>query len=384
MNFYFAPMEGVTGYCFRTAYQAAFPGLDRFYTPFLSANDTFQFTHREERDVAPEHNLGMRVVPQIITNNAEMFVWAIREMAKLGYTEVNLNAGCPSGTVVAKGKGAGLLRDPDRLDEFLDQTFELLEKEGICYDVADAPEVPLFVKMPSAEILDSKYAEASEASRDEMNEAAETLASEEGDGAIRPKPVKTADGRTHVCISVKTRIGGWEPDEAGELIRVYNRYPLKDLIVHPRVQKQIYRGEVHLDVFRQFVEASKHHLVYNGDIVTVADYERITRMFPEIDSIMIGRGLLTNPALVREIRGGAAATLEELKAFHEQLLENYMTEMQSERNTLFKMKEYWNWLSQSFEGSDRCMKEIRKADTIVRYRAAVRNLLANCPLKGEV
>ena len=319
MNFYFAPMEGVTGYCFRTAYNAAFPGLDRFYTPFLSANDTFQFTHREERDVAPEHNLGMRVVPQIITNNAEMFVWAIREMAKRGYTEVNLNAGCPSGTVVAKGKGAGLLRDPDRLDEFLDQTFELLEKEGISTN-----------------------------------------------------------------ISVKTRIGGWEPDEAGELIRVYNRYPLQDLIVHPRVQKQIYRGEVHLDVFRQFVEESKQHLVYNGDIVTVADYERITHMFPSIDSIMIGRGLLTNPALVRQIRGGAAATLDELKAFHEQLLGNYMTEMQSERNTLFKMKEYWNWLSQSFEGSDRYMKEIRKADTIVRYRAAVRNLLANCPLKGEV
>ena len=213
---------------------------------------------------------------------------------------------------------------------------------------------------------------------------AEALASEAGDGEITPKPVKTADGRTHVCISVKTRIGGWEPDEAGELIRVYNRYPLKDLIVHPRVQKQIYRGEVHLDVFRQFVEESKHHLVYNGDIVTVADYERITRMFPSIDSIMIGRGLLTNPALVRQIRGGAAATLEELKAFHEQLLENYMTEMQSERNTLFKMKEYWNWLSQSFEGSERYMKEIRKADSIVRYRAAVRNLLANCPLKGEV
>ena len=384
MKFYFAPMEGVTGYCFRNAYAAAFPGMDRFYTPFLSANDTFQFTHREERDVAPEHNAGLQLVPQIITNHSEMFAFAIQEMAKRGYTEVNLNAGCPSGTVVAKGKGAGLLRDPDRLDEFLEGTFELLEKEGICYDIVDAPEVPLFVKMSPAEALDSKYAEASEASRDEMNEAAETLASEEGDGAIRPKPVKTADGRTHVCLSVKTRIGGWEPDEAGELIRVYNRYPLKDLIVHPRVQKQIYRGEVYLDVFRQFVEASKQHLVYNGDIVTVADYEQITHMFPSIDSIMIGRGLLTNPALVRQIRGGAAATLEELKAFHEQLLENYMTEMQSERNTLFKMKEYWNWLSQSFEGSERYMKEIRKADSLVRYRAAVRNLLANCPLKGEV
>ncbi len=350
MNFYFAPMEGVTGYCFRTAYDAAFPGLDRFYTPFLSANDTFQFTHREERDVAPEHNPGMRVVPQIITNNAEMFVWAIKKMAELGYTEVNLNAGCPSGTVVAKGKGAGLLRDPDRLDDFLENTFALLEKEGICYDTATAPDIPIF----------------------SSDMASETVHHD------------TTNVKMHVCISIKTRIGGWEPDEAGELIRIYNRYPLKDLIVHPRVQKQVYRGDVHLDVFQKFVEECRHHLVYNGDIVTVSDYERITKMFPSIDSIMIGRGLLTNPALVREIKDGAPATLDELKAFHEQLLENYQTEMQNERNTLFKMKEYWNWLSQSFEDGERYMKEIRKADTIVRYRSAVRNLMASCRLKEHL
>lgn len=318
MKFYFAPMEGVTGYCFRNAYVTAFPGIDRFYTPFLSANDTFQFTHREERDVAPENNVGMEVVPQIITNHAEMFVWAIEEMVALGYTEVNLNAGCPSGTVVAKGKGAGLLRDPAKLDAFLEESFELLHRRGL-------------------------------------------------DQQVR--------------ISVKTRIGAWEPSEAAELIRVYNRYPLSDLIVHPRVQKQIYRGEVHLDVFRRFVEESKHHLVYNGDIVHVEDYERIRKLFPSVDCIMIGRGLLMDPALVREIRGGAGATLQELRCFHETLLTNYQREMQSDRNTLFKMKEYWNWLSQSFEGGEHYMKEIRKADTIVRYRAAVRNLMACCPQK---
>lgn len=318
MKFYFAPMEGVTGYCFRNAYATAFPGMDRFYTPFLSANDTFQFTHREERDVAPEHNAGLQVVPQIITNHPEMFVFAVQEMAKRGYTEVNLNAGCPSGTVVAKGKGAGLLRDPEKLDAFLEESFELLTRQGLDRSIA---------------------------------------------------------------ISVKTRIGIRDPEEAEELIRVYNRYPLKDLIVHPRVQKQIYRGEVHLDVFRRFVEESKHHLVYNGDIVHREDYVRITTLFPSIDCVMIGRGLLINPALVREIKGGPKASLEEIRHFHETLLQNYQEEMQSDRNTLFKMKEYWNWLSQSFEGGERLVKEIRKADTIVQYRAAVRNLMACCPLK---
>lgn len=323
MKFYFAPMEGVTGYCFRNAFQHVFSGIDRYYTPFLSANDSFQFTHREERDVAPENNEGLSVVPQIITNDPEMLVWAMLQMAELGYTEVNLNAGCPSGTVVAKGKGAGLLRDPDRLDAFLESTFELLERRG--FGSGQGP-----------------------------------------------------------ALSVKTRIGAWSPEEAEELLKIYNRYPLKKLIVHPRVQKEMYRSEVHLEVFRDFVQGSKHPLVYNGDICTAADYQRITSLFPSVDTVMIGRGLLKNPALVREIQGGPPASIEELKTFHEELLQNYQREMQSERNTLFKMKEFWSWLGQSFEGSERFMKDIRKADSILRYRAAVRNLLAGCPRKENI
>ncbi len=321
-------MEGITGYPFRNAFQQCFPGIDRFYTPFLSANDTFSFTTREIRDTDPENNRVPDLVPQVITNNAEMFVWAVCEMVKLGYSEVNLNAGCPSGTVVAKGKGSGMLRSPDRLDEFFEESFELLRKRGInC---------------------------CSEAS---MDEAAPSHS---------------------VRISVKTRLGIHDPAEAEDIIPIYNRYPISEIIVHGRVQKEFYKGDIHYDVFRSFIESSKHHLVYNGDICTKADYERILEMFPEIDTVMIGRGLLMNPSLVREIKGGKKASPEEIKHFHETLIDNYIPEMGSDKNLLFKVKEYWSWLSKSFSGSERYMKDIRKARSLAEYRAAVRNLMANC------
>lgn len=322
-------MEGITGYPFRNAFQQCFPGIDRFYTPFLSANDTFSFTTREIRDTDPELNKVPELVPQIITNNAEMFVWAIEEMVRLGYREVNLNLGCPSGTVVAKGKGSGMLRSTERLDEFLENTFEFLERRGISYDPCGKADVD--------------------------------------------KP--------HVNISVKTRIGIHDATEAEYLIPVYNRYPLNDVIIHSRVQKEFYRGEIHYDVFREFIESCKHHLVYNGDIFTKADFEKVTGLFPEIDTFMLGRGLLINPSLLREINGGAGATLDELKHFHEVLIENYRPEMGSDRNLLYKVKEYWSWLSRSFSGSEKYMKEIHKAKTLPEYKSAVRNLMANCKLE---
>ena len=338
MKFCFAPMEGITGYPFRNAFQQCFPGVDRFYTPFLSANDTFSFTTREIRDTDPQNNIVPDLVPQIITNNAEMFVWAVEEMMKLGYREVNINLGCPSGTVVAKGKGSGMLRYPDRLDEFFETAFNLLAKKNIRY-----------------QNITNEY--TGEADSDTQ-----------------------ASDKQSVLISVKTRIGIYDKSEAEGLIPIFNRYPLSDVIVHSRVQKEIYRGEVHYDIFRDFIESSKHHLVYNGDICTKEDFEKIKEMFPEIDTVMIGRGLLMNPALVREIKGGEKLTLPEVKAFHKTLLSNYVPEMGSDKNLLFKVKEYWNWLSKSFTGSDKYMKEIRKSRSLPEYEAAVRTLFANCEL----
>ena len=321
-------MEGITGYPFRNAFQQCFPGIDRFYTPFLSANDTFSFTTRELRDTDPVNNFVPDLVPQIITNNAEMFVFAVMEMMKLGYKEVNLNLGCPSGTVVAKGKGSGMLRSIDRLDEFFEDSFELLLRKGI--KVCD-----------------------------------------------HPSPEETGE-KPCVSISVKTRIGIYDAAEAENIVPVYNRYPISEVIVHGRVQKEFYRGEIHYDIFRYFIEESRHHVVYNGDIFTKEDYEKITSLFPGTDTVMLGRGLLINPSLVREINGGEKASLEEIKHFHETLIDNYIPEMGSDKNLLFKMKEYWNWLSKSFSGSERYMKDIRKAKSLAEYRASVRNLMANC------
>ena len=123
MNYYFAPLEGVTGSEFRRAHHRWFPGVDAYYMPFLSPTQDHVFTPRELRNVLPEHNQGFRAVPQLLTKNPEDFLWCAGELAAMGYGEVNLNLVCPSGTVTAKGKGAGMLARPEELDCFLDTVF---------------------------------------------------------------------------------------------------------------------------------------------------------------------------------------------------------------------------------------------------------------------
>ena len=116
-----APMEGITGYAFRRVHAEVFGALDRYYTPFISPLPKvgMPFSKRNSRELAPANNEGFDVVPQLLTNDADRFVWAAELLADMGYKEVNLNLGCPSGTVVAKEKGSGLLRNPDRLEAFL-------------------------------------------------------------------------------------------------------------------------------------------------------------------------------------------------------------------------------------------------------------------------
>ena len=112
MEYYFAPMEGVTGGEYRRAHHKFFSGVDRYYMPFISPTRDHVFTPRELRNISPEANEGIDAVPQLLTKEPEDFLWAAGELQAMGYREVNLNVGCPSGTVVAKGKGAGMLGDP--------------------------------------------------------------------------------------------------------------------------------------------------------------------------------------------------------------------------------------------------------------------------------
>lgn len=121
MKYYFAPLEGITGYIYRSAHASCFPGMDRYYSPFLVPHQNRDFDTREKNDVLPEHNRGYTLIPQILTNRSEDFLRLSAALARYGYREINLNLGCPSGTVVTRGKGSGFLTDPDALDRFLSE-----------------------------------------------------------------------------------------------------------------------------------------------------------------------------------------------------------------------------------------------------------------------
>lgn len=121
MRYYFAPMEGITDSIYRAVHHKYFPGLDGYYMPFLSPTMHRTLSHKEQRELPRADSVPFRAVPQILTKNADDFLWAADLCAERGYDEVNLNIGCPSGTVVAKGKGAAMLAAPQQLDAFLEK-----------------------------------------------------------------------------------------------------------------------------------------------------------------------------------------------------------------------------------------------------------------------
>lgn len=316
MKYYFAPMEGITGYPFRNTFQKYFPGADRYYSPFLVANQTFHFKKKELRDVAPENNDTLTLVPQVMTAQAEQFVWAVEVLGKMGYGEVNLNLGCPSATVVTRHKGAGLLQDAGRLDRFFEEVFEGLQKR------ADASD-----DMPG--------------------------------------------------VSLKTRIGFSDVKEAVRLTEIFNRYPFCEIIIHPRLRDEYYGGIPHREVFQDMMGQLKAPVVYNGNLCTIEDVKKLKEEFPDLNAVMIGRGALRNPALFRMLQmaeeGGdaksAALSKEELRPFLDELFEEYSREMSGDVQVMFKMKELWTYLKDLFPGSEKAMKKLRKAKTRADYEA---------------
>lgn len=295
MQFYMAPMEGITGYVFRNAYQKNFGGIDRYFTPFITNK---KMNYKELNDIAPEHNRGMQVIPQILTNRADDFCEIARELEQYGYGIVNLNLGCPSGTVAAKKRGAGFLSEPDALDRFLEEIF------------TDCP----------------------------------------------------------LQISIKTRIGIEEDAEWKQLLTIYNRYPLEELIVHPRVLKDFYRNTLRVEAYLLARERCSYPVCYNGDIHSMEAYKSLCEKAGEVERLMLGRGLLQNPGLIREIRGEEKLTKEKLKQFHDDVLEGYLAVMSGDRNTLFKMKELWAYLGKQFVEPEKYLKKIKKVTSVAEYR----------------
>ena len=157
---YLAPLEGITGYIYRNAYQKYFGGIDRYFTPFIAPAKGKPFRHRELADVRPEHNTGIMVIPQILTNHSEGFIKAAKALTDMGYDEININMGCPSGTVVSKGKGSGMLADPTKLDHFLEEIFaadicKISVKTRLGMEFADEfPDIlDVLMKYPFTEVI---------------------------------------------------------------------------------------------------------------------------------------------------------------------------------------------------------------------------------------
>lgn len=183
---------------------------------------------------------------------------------------------------------------------------------------------------------------------------------------------------TDIKISVKTRLGYDTAEYFDEVVNIYNKYPLYELIIHPRIQKDFYKGEPRMECFEMAARKSCASLCYNGNIFTKEDAFNIENKYPNIDSIMIGRGAIMNLTLFEEISnlnsGIGETTNLRLKKFLDDLYETYCAEY-SVQDALFKMKEIWSYLINSFPDKDKDIKTIRKTREPAEYKAAVRSIL---------
>ena len=309
MKYYLAPMEGVTDSIYRQIYHRLFTPFDRYYTPFLTPTQERLITARQMRELDPARNAGMDVVPQLLTNDPELFLWASSVLKDMGYREVNLNLGCPSGTVAKKKKGSGLLGDPALLERLLDGIFD----------------------------------------------------------------------RTPLPVSIKTRLGLRSEEEFGPILELFNRYPICELIVHPRVQKDQYEVLIRMDAFALALAESRAPVCYNGDLWAPEDVDAIKDRFPALDAVMLGRGAVANPGMIGYLKTGNRITLDHLRDFHEALYAEYRVVMPGFKPTVFRMREYWAFWENLFDAPYYHLKRIRKATDFADYEQAVRDLFAECP-----
>lgn len=309
MKYDLAPMEGITTYIYRSTFEKYYGGISRYYTPFLAS---MHLSSREKNEVLPEHNEGMTLIPQILSNRADEFLEITKALQAYGYDTVNLNLGCPSGTVVSKHRGSGFLAVPEELDAFL------------------------------AEIFDKC-------------------------------PLK---------ISVKTRIGISDESEWEDILKVYEKYPIAELIIHTRLQKDFYKLPTRPHTFTA-ARRLGIPLCYNGDITSPETQQAALTVDPRIDRFMLGRGIIADPELVETLSSQSPARdKDRLQSFLTDICDRYLAEMSGgERNTLYKLKEIWVYLGSLFVDAEKYVKKIKKANRLTEYEAAMRSLFDNCEMK---
>ena len=306
-----SPLQGFTDYRFRNAFQKYFGGIDTFYSPYIRLNGKLDIKASYQRDILPENNNTLNVIPQIMTNDAEEFLFVAKYVQSLGYKELNWNLGCPYPMVTKRCMGSGLISDAARIDG----------------------------------ILERVHAESD------------------------------------IIVSMKMRMGYEHNAEILDVFPVLEKYPIKNIAIHARIGKQLYKGGVDLEGFQTCLDASKQLIYYNGDITSVKEFENRKAIFPTIQHFMIGRGLITNPFLPGMIKAGSSDfpdnKMEIFKKFHDTLYNEFASALSGSSHVLIKMLHYWEYFSQSFTNSHKTFKKIKKAKNIPAYERAVAEIFNN-------
>lgn len=299
-------MEGITLFRYRMIHHRMFPGAAEYYTPFIAPDSKGSFRPKYLRELTSDCD-SLRVIPQLLVNNAEAFCATAEKLCGLGFGEVNLNIGCPSGTVFSKHKGAGMLTDLASLDAVLDGIYSHAEQKGY-------------------------------------------------------------------RVSIKTRMGVHSTEEFPAILECYRKYPISKLIVHARCRDDFYRGEADLGGLASSIGECPFPVVYNGNIAAPEDLEKVSLAAPQIESAMIGRAAVSNPALFRWFKTGEQLRLEELKAFHDELVETWMEDGLCPAFTVERAKTLWTYMQELFPEAKREVKAVLKARNMPDYRIAAETL----------
>jgi tRNA-dihydrouridine synthase len=305
-----SPLQGFTDFRFRNAQNKYFGGIDTFYSPYIRLNGKLVVKSSYERDLLPENNTGLEVIPQIITNDEEEFLFVAKYVQQLGYKELNWNLGCPYPMVTKSGMGSGLISNPQKINSILDR----------------------------------------------------------------------AHSESDIIVSMKMRLGYENSEEILDVLPILDNYPIKNIAIHARIGKQLYKGGVHLDAFQHCIDNTKHKLYYNGDITSVTKFHEMQERFPTIDHWMIGRGLIANPFLPSMIKNNTLEypenKMELFSAFHDTLYEGYSESLSGQTHILLKMHHLWEYFSVVFSNPHKVFKNIKKSKSIRNYEATVKEIIA--------
>jgi tRNA-dihydrouridine synthase len=306
-----SPLQGFTDFRFRNAQNKLFGGIDTFYSPYIRLNGKMVIKPSYERDLLPENNLDLEVIPQVITNDADEFLFVAKYVRELGYKELNWNLGCPYPMVTKSGMGAGLISNPEKINNILHR----------------------------------------------------------------------AHNESDIIVSMKMRLGYENSEEILDVLPILDTYPIKNIAIHARIGKQLYKGGVNLDAFQHCIDNTKHKLYYNGDITSVAKFHEMQQRFPTIDHWMIGRGLISDPFLPSMIKNNTseypANKIELFSAFHDTLYAIYSESLSGSTHILLKMYHLWEYFSATFSNPHKVLKKIKKAQSIRNYEAAVAEIFKN-------